>query len=290
MRTPVAIATILLAATVSAEKPWETRLDLAVPVPVELPAIASYNPFATAASSGPAVVSMPLREKFTGTFPVSVAAYVDSNGVCQRLVLLRGPWTGLGAELQAAFAETTFTPGRSFGGPVATWLPAVVDLRGRIDEGRVLTIQVSLPDPETPPAVEPPPAPSAEKRDLALQAVPVERLDQLPVPKRFRARVNERTWRESVRFLAEVGTSGKVERVVFLACPDGLRAWLLASLSGWSFRPAQGATGPVKAWGLVDATVQVVVDDLSADALRVGRETLYPRADAPPAAGRPPGA
>lgn len=282
---------IFLATAVSAEKPWETRIDLPVPVPVELPAIAPLNPFAIPVTSAPAVTRMPLLPKYVGTFPVSVAAYVDSNGICQRLVLVRAPWNGLGAELQAAFAETTFTPGRSFGGPVATWLPAVVDLKGRIDEGRILTIQVSLPDPAAPPDVEPVPTPAAEKRDLAFQAVPVERLDQLPAPKRFRARVNERTWRESVRLLVEVGTSGKVERVIFLACPDGLRTWLLASLAGWVFQPAQGgAGGPVKAWGLVEATVEVVADDLAADALRVGRETLYPRADAPPAAGRPPGA
>jgi len=289
MRTTAALATLLLAVTVSAEKPWETRLDLAVPVPVELPAIAPFNPFATPASSGPTAIGMPLRKKLVGTFPVTVAAYVDGNGVCQRLVLLRGPWTGLGAELQAAFTTTPFTPGRSFGGPVATWMPAIVDLRGRIDGGRVLTIQVSLPDPEAPYAVDPLPTPSAEPHDLARQAVPVERLDQLPVPKRFRARINARTWRENVRFLAEVGASGKVERVVFLACPDGLRGWLLASLTGWSFHPAEGASGPVKAWGLVEATLEVVASDLAADALRAGRETLYPRADAPPAADRPPG-
>lgn len=281
---------ILLAAAASAEKPWETRLDLAVPVPVELPAIAPLNPFATPVGSAPAVVSTPLRERFAGTFPVTVAAYIDSSGVCQRLVPLRLPWVGPGAELQAAFSQATFTPGRALGGPVATWLPAVVDLRGRIERGRVLTIQVSLPDPETPPAVEPPSVPPADPRDLARPAVPAERLDQLPAPKRFRARVNERTWRESVRFLAEVGTSGKVERAVFLACPEGLRGWLLASLAGWSFRPAQDASGPVKAWGLVDATVEVTAGDLATDALRVSRETLYPRADAAPAATRPPGA
>lgn len=289
MRTRAVLATLLIAAAAAAEKPWETRLDLVVPVPVELPAVAPHNPFATPVTSGPAVVSMPLRTKHTGTFPVTVAVYVDSNGTCQRSVLVRAPWAGLGAEIQAAFAAATFTPGRSVGGPAATWLPAVVDLRGRIDRGRVLTIQVSLPDPETPPAVEAPPIPSAEPRDLALQAVPVERLDQLPTPRRFRARVNTRTWRESVRFLAEVGASGKVERVVFLACPDGLRGWLLASLAGWSFRPAQDESGPVKAWGVVDATLEVTADDLAADTLRIGRETLYPRADAPPVAGRPRG-
>lgn len=290
MRTPVAVAAILLAAAAAAQKPWETRLDLAVPVPVDLPAIAPLNPFATPVNAAPVAVSMPLRQKFTGTFPVQVAAYIDNNGVCQKVVLVRAPWGGLGAELQAAFTETPFAPGRSFGGPVATWLPATVDLRGRIDEGRVLTIQVSLPDPDTPPDVEPYRGPVAEKRDLALPAVPVERLDQLPSPKRFRVRVNKRTWRESVRLLVEVGQGGKAERVVFLTCPEGLRSWLLASLSGWSFRPAQGPEGAVKAWGVVDATLEVVVDNLAADALRVGRETVYPLAGTAPAAPGAPGA
>ena len=64
---------------------------------------------------------MPLREKFDATFPAQVAAYIDRAGACRRVVLsCEHRWGGLGADLQAALAETTFTPGRSFGGPVAT--------------------------------------------------------------------------------------------------------------------------------------------------------------------------
>ncbi|MCU0291132.1 MAG: hypothetical protein MUF10_03970 [Thermoanaerobaculaceae bacterium] len=290
MQVRIALSLLLLGSTVSAQKPWETPLDIAVPVPVELPTIAPQNPFATPVSTPPAAKSMPLREKHAGTFAAQVAAYVDTTGACKRVVLVRPPWGGLGADLQAAFAETTFTPGRSFGGPVATWLPAFVDLKGRIDEGRVITVNVTLPDPAAPPDADVLAAPVPEKRDLELPAVPVEKLDQLPAAKRFKVRIDGRTWRENVRFLVQVGASGRVEKVVFLSCPQGLRGWLLASLSGWVFQPAQSVEGPIVAWAEVNAGIEIVADDLSGDGLRVSRETVYPRAGAQSAGGPPPGA
>lgn len=281
---------LLVGAPVLAEKPWETRLDLVVPIPVELPAIQPVNPFFTAVSTPPVMTRAPLREKWSASFPVTVAAYVDSSGSCRRTVPVHTPWGGLGPELQAVFAATSFTPGRSLGGPVATWLPATVDLSGRIERGRVLSIQVTMPHPDTPPEADPAPAPPVEERDLGMQAVPVERLDQLPAPKRFRIRLEERSWRENVRLLVEAGVTGKVERVVFLSCPEGLRGWLLASLSGWAFQPAQGGDGtPLVAWALVEATVEVTVDRLTGDSLRVSRETVYPLAAGQSAAGPPPG-
>jgi hypothetical protein len=290
MRIRIAVSLLLLGSTASAQKPWETRLDIAVPVPVELPAIAPLNPFASPVSTPPVVKSMPLRPKYVGTFPAQVAAYIDTAGSCKRTVLVRPPWGGLGADLQAAFAETTFAPGRSFGGPAATWLPVFVDLKGRIDEGRVITVNVTLPDPAAPPDADGVAAPVAEKRDLELVAVPVEKLDQLPAAKRFKVRIDGRTWRENVRILVQVDAGGRVQKVVFLSCPDGLRGWLLASLSGWVFQPAQSVEGPLVAWAEVNASIEVVADDLAGDGLRVSRETLYPRAGAQSAGGPPPGA
>ena len=257
---------------------------------MELPAIAPLNPFATPVSTPPVAKTTPLRTKHIGVFPAQVAAYIDVTGTCKRSVLVRPPWGGLGADLQAAFAETTFTPGRSFGGPAATWLPVFVDLRGRIDEGRVLTVNVTPPDPATPPDTDGAAVPTPEKRDLDLPAVPVEKLDQLPAAKRFRVRIDGRTWRENVRFLVQVNATGRVEKVVFLSCPEGLRGWLLASLSAWVFQPAQSVEGPLVAWAQVDASIEVVADDLAGDGLRVSRETLYPRVDARSAAGPLPGA
>lgn len=287
----VLVVALLVGAPVLAEKPWETRIDLVVPIPVELPTIQPENPFFTAVSSPPVMTRAPLQEKWSASFPIVVAAYIDSSGACRRTVPVRTPWSGLGPELQATFAATSFTPGRSLGTAVATWLPATVDVSGRIDRGRVQAIQVTMPDRESPPEAESVTAPAVEDRDLGLQAVPVERLDQLPAPKRFRLRLEARTWRENVRLLVEVGVSGKVERVVFLACPEGLREWLLASLSGWAFQPAQGGDGTsLAAWAVVEATVEVSVDRLTGESLRVSRETVYPLAPAQSAAGPPPGA
>jgi len=45
-----------------------------------------------------------------------------------------------------------------------------------------------------------------------------------------------------------------------------------------------------EAWAEVNASIEVVADNLAADALRVSREWLYPREGAQSAGGPPPGA
>ena len=84
--------------------------------------------------------------------------------------------------------------------------------------------------------------------------------------------------------------TGRVEKVVFLSCPEGLRGWLLASLSAWVFQPAQSVEGPLVAWARWTPVSRSVADDLAGDGLRVSRETLYPRAGARSAGGPLPGA
>jgi hypothetical protein len=78
--------------------------------------------------------------------------------------------------------------------------------------------------------------------------------------------------------------------VVFLACPEGLRGWLLASMAAWTFRPAAGTGGPVNAWVQLDGEIEVKMGDLASDALKVMRQGWTPGAAAPAAAGPPPGA
>lgn len=282
-------ALILLSLPATAQKPWETRVDLPVAIPIELPAVPATNPFATAVVATAVPVATPLVAKYVTGASVQAAAYVDSTGLCQRVVLLRVPYPGMARELQAALEQTSFTPGKSFAAAVATWLPVAFDLDGRVEKGQVLSLQVMPPDPTSPPVVEASPTPSPDARDVARPAVSAEKLDQLPVPKRFKVRLDERTWRQEVRLLVEVSPAGRVTRAVFLSCPDGLRRWLLHSMAGWSFRPAQGADGAITAWLGVELALQVELSDQDSDALRVSRQTVYPAAAAP-AGALPPGA
>ena len=280
---------LLAALPANAQKPWEMRVDLPVTVPVELPAVPATNPFAAALTSAPMPVTTPLQEKLVTNVPAQAAAYVDATGVCRRVVFISVPFPGITRELQTAVEETTFSPGKSFGNVAATWLPVAFDLAGRIQEGRLLTLQVLAPDPATPPLPETAATPAADSRDLALQAVPAEKLDVMPLPKHFKVRLDGREWRQEVKLLAEVSPAGQVTRVVFLACPLGLRPWMLRSLASWTFRPGQGAEGPVAAWVQVELAVQVEVSDLDSDALRVSRQTVYPPAAGAPGGGPPPG-
>ncbi len=289
MRRLVPVVIVLLSASALAQKPWEVQVNLPVPVPVELPAVPPINPFAAALVTPPAPVATPLRAKFPGTFSVLASAYIDAQGSCRRVVFTRLPWPGLAGALRTIITATTFSPARASSAPVPVWLPLGIDLRGRIDKGRVARVQGSLPAAAVPPVVEPAPGPEADARDAELPATPLERVEELPNPKRFRLRIDGVQWRQPFRLLVEVGPDGHCQRVVFLAWPEGLRGWLLASMAAWTFRPAAAASGPVAAWVQLDGEIEVEMGDLASDALKVTRQGWNPGAAAPAAAGPPPG-
>jgi hypothetical protein len=92
-----------------------------------------------------------------------------------------------------------------------------------------------------------------------------------------------------VRFLADVGPSGRCERVVFLSCPEGLRPWLVASLANWSFRPGHDRAGPVDAWVTVTGEVEIDLSTLRADTVRLIPRSSYPGEVAEPGVDPPPG-
>jgi hypothetical protein len=289
MRRLLAVPLVLLAGPALAQKPWEMRLDLPVAIPVELPAVPPTNPFARPLTALPVPVATPMLEKLDTVLHAEAAVYVDAAGVCRRAVLLAAPLPGLSAEINAAVLETTFLPGQARGQAVPVWLTVAFDLGGRIKGGRVIRLTPSAPDPAAPPAPEPAPPPVADARDLALPATPAEQLDALPSGRRFRASVSGRALRQGIRLLAEVTADGRCSRVVFLSCPDGLRAWLLRSLAGWTFRPATAAEGATAAWVQLDGEVEAELSGLSAERLTVSRASAYPHAPAVPAAAPPRG-
>jgi hypothetical protein len=290
MRRLLPVVIVLASASALAQKPWELRVDLPVSVPVELPAVPPINPFTAPVVTPPTPIATPLRAKFPDTFSVLASAYVDTQGACRRVVFTRLPWPGLANALRPIITATAFTPARASGAPVPVWLPLGIDLKGRIDEGRVARVQGTAPEPAGPPSVEPASGLEADAHDAGLPATPLERVDELPSLKRFRVRIDGRPWRQPFRLLAEVGPDGRCRRVVFLACPEGLRGWLLASMAAWTFRPAAGTGGPVNAWVQLDGEIEVKMGDLASDALKVMRQGWTPGAAAPAAAGPPPGA
>jgi hypothetical protein len=291
MRRLLACSLALLSVPVLAQKPWETKVDFPVPVPLELPAVPPTNPFAAPLVSPPAPVATPLREKFPDTFTVLAAIYVTGEGASRRVVFTRLPWPSLGNDLRQTVSELNFTPARASGAAVAVWVPLAIDLKGRVEQGRVARIQGSSPEPGTPPVPEATAVPTPDARDLELPATPLDRVDQMANPKRPpRIRADGRTWRQAVRLLAEVSPEGRCQRVVFLSCPEGLRGWLLASMAAWTFRPGAATTGPVTAWVQLDGEIEVEVGDLASESLRVTRQVTFPPAVAPAASGRPPGA
>ena len=291
MRPLLAAALALLSIPALAQKPWEMKVDLPVPVPLELPSVPPTNPFAAALLSAPAPVATPLREKFSDTFTVAATLYVTGEGETRRVVFTRLPWPGLANDLRPQLSELKFTPARASGAAVPVWVPLAIDLKGRVAEGHVSRMLGSAPEPGTPPSLEPAAAQAPDARDLELPATPPDKVDQTANPKRPpRIRAEGRTWRQSVRLLAEVSPEGRCQRVVFLACPEGLRPWLLASMASWTFRPGVAQAGPVTAWVQLEGEIELEVDDLASESLRVTRQVASPPAVAPSAAGRPPGA
>ncbi len=275
---PLAVLLLALAARpATAEKPWEIKVNLPVPVPVELPAVPPTNPFATPLEEPPVVVASPMVEKLDSVFRTTAALYVDTAGVVRRAVFLQVSLPGLNEELRQALLETSFTPGRALAGQSNAWLDVGIDLEGRVDSAKVVGLRAVPPDPAVPPVPEADSYPAVDPRDLQLSATPVESLEQLPMPKSFRVRLSSRSWRQEFRLLAEVSPQGRCTRVVFLSCPTGLRRYLLASLASWAFRPAQARGASVTAWVNVEGTLEVEVGTLRANALKVTRTSTYPR-------------
>ncbi len=290
MRPALLVFAIVMAVPAVAQKPWETRVDLPIKVPVALPEVPLSNPFAASLTTPIALLQTPMREKFNASAPAHGAAYIDASGACRRAVVLTQPWPGVAQGIQQVLLETDFTAARFLGQNAQTWAPFTVDLSGRIREGRVVRLTAVPPDPATPPKPDAAPSPTADARDLSLPVTPVEQLDQLPATKRFRVKVPARTWSQRVALLAEVTPAGRCSRMVFLSCPEGLRGWVLASAASWSFQPGGDATGPVTAWVQIEGEIEVDCGPLESETLRISRQSSYPRAGATPAGAHPPGA
>lgn len=274
-----AILLVLLAAqdaNPKGEKPWERKVQLPVPVPLELPALPPANPFFTPVEVQPSPRQTPMREDFPVTVPVTVAVYVEKNGTCRKAQPVSNPLPGVLEPVRLALLETEFTPAKAFGQPAAVWVDVAVDLRGEVEEGRVAQLLVTLPDPGQTPQLEPAPLPPADPRDGQLPATPLERLSTMPAPKRFSAKAPAQDFRQPFKFLAEIGPDGRVKRVVFLALPEGLRPWVLASSASWIFTPPQVRGTPVAAWVMLSGALDVSVGTLRAEGLRVTRTSSYP--------------
>jgi len=261
------------------EKPWERKVQVPVPVPMQLPEVPATNPFYRPLVALPQAKQTPMREDFPITVPVSFSLYLTKEGECRRAHPLTNPMPGVLEPLRQELLQTTFTPAKAFGGAVATWLDVGVNLQGEIKEGKAVQLMIAAPDPAQTPTLEAIPTPPPDPKHGQLPATPAQQLTAFPAPKRFSAKVPSQQFRQPFRLLLEVGAEGKVKRVLFLLCPEGLRSWVLASSGSWLFTPPQGAQGPVGAWVVVQGLLEVRVGTLRAEGLRVGRLASYP---APP--------
>lgn len=290
MRAALLVGLLLLADEASkGPKPWERKVQLPVPVPMALPEVQPTNPFFRPLRALPQPKQTPLRKDFPVTVPVSFAVYLERSGECLRARPLTNPLPGVLEPVRQALSETSFTPAKAFGQPAPLWLDVGLDLRGEVKEGRLSQLQVVAPDAAETPQVENLPLPPPDLRDSQLPATALEQLSAWPVPKRFAAKVPSQELRQAIKLLAEVGTDGKVKRVVFLFCPEGLRSWVLASAASWLFSPPQGDAGPVSAWVVLTGTLEVRMGTLRAEGLRVGRTSSYPQRSAGSGAARPAG-
>lgn len=265
---------LLAAEPPKGEKPWERKVQLPVPVPMELPAVAPTNPFYRPLASLPQPKQTPLREDFPVTVPVPMAVYVGKDGSCRRAHPLANPFPGVLEPVRQALLETSFTPAKASGQPVAAWVDVGVDLRGEIKEGKLVQLVASAPDPAETPQLETSPVPQGDPKDKELPATPPEQLASAPAPKHFSAKVASQEFRQPVKLLVEVGAEGKVKRVVFLLCPEGLRRWVLASAGSWLFTSPRGAE---TAWVVLQGVLEVRAGTLKAEGLRVSRTSSYPR-------------
>ncbi len=282
---------VLASASALAQKPWEMRVDLPVPVPIELPAVPPTNPFAAPVATPPPPVATPLREKFADTFAVLASAYIDAQGVCRRVVFTRLPWPGVDADLRPLLTRPGLHPARACrrrgpGLAAARHRPQRADRRGT---GGARAGRRAGRDRGARRRGEA--GPRGRRQRRRLPATPIDRVDQLPNPKRVPDPDRRRPLAPAIPPARRDRHGRPLPTRRLPRLPGGVcAAWLLASMAEWTFRPAAGAAGPVAAWVLLDGEIEVKMGDLASDALRVMRQGSYPGAAAPSAAVPPPGA
>ena len=221
------------------------------------------NPFGVAAE-----VPAALPPKLTFADAVAntaafVSARVDATGRMMGVRPQRDPIPSLAGESQRSLARWVFEPARKGSQGVETWAAMRLDLSVEIDAPR--SVQGTL-TPVTPatalprPLVWLPDEAWLETRKGAAPdgGVPLETVDNPPMPKKTPWDADSYKGPFSARFWVKVNSAGVLEKAIPLEASDPvLIPYLRRAMSGWAFRPARVNGGSADSWNELHMSGQV---------------------------------
>lgn len=266
--TPSAIATPVVAT----QPPAAATPVAAAPAPVarvtDAPVVAVFqapaeNPFGVVAE-----VPAALPQKLTFTDAVAnnaafVSVRVDATGHIMGIRPQRDPIPSLASQSQKSLARWVFEPALKGSERVETWAAMRLDLLLELGAPRSVqgTLTPVMPTTAVPrPLVWLPDEAWLETRKGTPPdgSVPLETVDNPPMPKKTPWDADYYKGPFSARFWVKVNSAGVLEKAIPLEASDPvLVPYLRRAMSGWQFRPAQVNGASADSWNELHLSGQV---------------------------------
>ncbi len=264
-----------VSAQTSANRAWQQRLSLEIPLPVPAVELESVNPFALPVDTPPKFLTSAAPAKVPVAGPAVIAAYVDAKGECLGAVPLDLPFPGLTSVIVEELTGKRFEPALVGAAPAPSWVVMQARLEGRVKESQAAEPQFTPPDPTTPPIPSQPSTISPSGHLLRLPVTQTADLTSLASPKRFKIKAPGQEAGIVISALVHVTSGGLCDRFVPLDLPSGLTPWLSAYLDTWRLEPATRDGQPVESWVIYSGRVQLKISGLNSTEIRVLADLTY---------------
>ena len=271
---------VLLAASVAgaqsaSDRAWQQRLQVEIPLPVPLVELESINPFAVEIDEVPVLSQSTMPRKVNVRGNATVAAFVDSRGVCLGAVPLELPFPGLTSSIVQDFTGSRFDPASAGTVPQSSWVVLEVSMEGRVKEATIVDQSLEMPSLGAPPVPNEPPVMNPPGNLRNLQATPHAQLSSLAAPRRIKIKAPGRDDEIHLRALVHITENGRTDTYVPLEIYEGLNTWFSAFLASWRAKPASRDGAPVASWVVYSARFRMELSGLDSASIRVVRDREY---------------
>lgn len=278
-------ATVAVAPPAAAIPPPGAGIER-LPDPVRLaPAEVAYvHPLWKPLDAPARISEKPVLETLDTLWPVFFTVHLLETGRVAEAVPVEPPFRGVASRLPDLVPKWKFTPAKKDGRAVATWATFGYDMRVVLEKAAVVTFALTPVLREDPmPRVRPetkgdewmlryPKDPTP--RDASV--VSIEDVDFMPQPEKTSWDFDSTRLRSKVTALVEVGSDGRVRRLV----PTGpgveplVVEWIRRSTPKWKMTPALAGGKPVDSWMSLEATLEFTADKASDKGRRMVKKNL----------------
>jgi len=264
-----------VAAPIQADRAWQQRLHIEMPLSVPVVQLETANPFSVDLDVSPTLVSSTAPRKLELKGEAVVAGYIDTRGQCLGVVPLETPFPGLTSGLVTVMTSNRFEPARLGKQATPTWVVVGVNFETKVKEATILHQELTIPNPEIPPSPMSPAPVRPPGQLLNLPFSPPSGLRELAVPKRIKVRLSGRTTDITIRALVHITKDGRCDRYVPLEMFSGFDLWFARYLATWNLQPGQRNGVAVDSWAVYTSRITVKMGGLDSTNYRTIRDRSY---------------